>query len=105
LTRARRCDPSPIPGFGCCYFLQRRFDEAVTLLAGSLRQVPTYVTTAWALASCYAHMDRLDDARAILEHLRANGSPVVPPPNILFRDPDQRGFFLAGLRRAVREPI
>jgi Tetratricopeptide repeat len=77
-------------GIGCCYFLQRRFDEAVTLLAGSLRQVPTYVPTAWALASCYAHMDRLDDARAILEHLRANGSPVIPPPNILFRDPDQR---------------
>jgi TolB-like protein/class 3 adenylate cyclase len=92
-------------GIGCCYFLQRRFDEAVTLLAESLRQVPTYVTTAWALASCYAHMDRLDDARAILEHLRANGSPVIPPPNILFRDSDQRGFFLAGLRRAAGEPI
>jgi hypothetical protein len=58
-----------------------------------------------ALASCYAHMDRLDDARAILEHLRVNGSPVIPPPNILFRNPDQSGFFLVGRRRAGGEPI
>jgi tetratricopeptide (TPR) repeat protein len=29
-------------GLGACYFLQRRFDEAAALLAGSLRQVPTY---------------------------------------------------------------
>jgi hypothetical protein len=94
-------------GIGCCYFLQRRFDEAVMLLVGSLRQVPTYVTTARVLASCYAHMDRLDDARAIVDHLRAIGSQVIPPPKInpLFRDPAQREFFLAGLRRAAGEQI
>jgi tetratricopeptide (TPR) repeat protein len=39
-------------GLGACYFLQRRFDEAASLLAASLRQVPTYVTTAYFLASC-----------------------------------------------------
>ena len=107
--RSLRLDPrTPLrpfhhTGLGSCYFLQRRFDEAVTLLVGSLRQVPTYVTTARVLASCYAHMDRLDDARTIVEHLRANSSPVMPP-NGLFDDPDQRAFFLAGLRRAAGEP-
>jgi len=49
---------------------QRRFDEAVALLAASLRQVPTYVTTAWVLASCYAHMGRMAEARKTIDHLR-----------------------------------
>jgi len=92
-------------GLGFCYFVQRRFDEAVTLLVGSLRQVPTYATTARVLASCYVHRGQLDDARAMVEHLRANGSPVLPPPNTLLRDPTQRDFFLSGLQRVAGGPI
>jgi len=88
-------------GLGACYFLQRRFDEAAPLLAGSLRQVPTYVTTAYFLASCYAHMERLDDARGILDHLRSIGSPLMPPPALGLRDPTQREFWVSGLRRAA----
>jgi adenylate cyclase len=82
-------------GLGACYFLQRRFDEAAALLAGSLRQVPTYVTTAYFLASCYAHMERLDDAGGILDHLRSIGSPPMPPPELGLRDPTQREFWLS----------
>jgi len=78
---------------------------AVALLAGSLRQVPTYVTTAWVLASCYAHMERLDDARGMIDHLRAIGSPVAPSRKILFREPAQREFFLSGLRHAAGEAV
>jgi adenylate cyclase len=89
-------------GLGACYFLQRRFDEAAALLAGSLRQVPTYVTTAYFLASCYAYMERLDDAGGILDHLRSIGSPPMPPPGLGLRDPTQREFWLSGLRRAAR---
>jgi len=92
-------------GLGACYFFQRRFDEAVPLLAGSLRQVPDYVTGAWVLASCYAHMERLDDARVIIDHLHAVGSPVTPSGKILFREPEQREFFLSGLRRAAGEAV
>jgi adenylate cyclase len=88
-------------GLGACYFLQRRFDEAAALLAGSLRQVPTYVTTAYFLASCYAHMERLDDAGRILDHLRSIGSPPMPPPGLGLRDPTQREFWVSGLRRAA----
>src|SRR6266851_1283625 len=75
----------------------------LTLLAGSLRQVPTYVTTAYFLASCYAHMERLDDARGILDHLRSIGSPLMPPPGPGLRDPTQREFWVSGLRRAAGE--
>jgi adenylate cyclase len=92
-------------GLGACYFFQRRFDDAVALLAGSLRQVPTYVTTAWVLASCYAHMERLDDARGIIDHLRAIGSPVAPRGKNLFREHTHREFFLSGLRRAAGEAV
>jgi adenylate cyclase len=90
-------------GLGACYFLQRRFDEAAPLLAGSLRQVPTYVTTSYFLASCYAHMGRLDDARGILDHLQSIGSPLMPPPALGLRDPKQREFWVSGLRRAAGE--
>ena len=90
-------------GLGACYFVQRRFTEAAPLLAGSLRQVPTYVTTSYFLASCYAHMERLDDARRILDHLRSIGSPLMPPPALGLRDPTQREFWVSGLRRAAGE--
>ena len=92
-------------GLGACYFMQRRLDEAAALLVGSLRQVPTYVTTSWVLASCYGHMGRLDDARRIVDHLRDIGSPIMPPPNLLFREPGQREFFLSGLRRAAGDAM
>ena len=88
-------------GLGACYFLQRRFTEAAPLLAGSLRQAPTCVTTAYFLASCYAHMERLDDAGRILDHLRSIGSPPMPPPGLGLRDPTQREFWISGLRRAA----
>jgi len=76
-------------------------DHEIAPYTGSLRQVPTYVTTAYFLASCYAHMERLDDARAILDHLRSIGSPLMPPPELGLRDPTQREFWVSGLRRAA----
>jgi TolB-like protein/class 3 adenylate cyclase len=86
-------------GVGACYFFQHRFEEAVALLAPSLRQIPTYVTTAWVLTSCYAHMGRLDEAREVVAHLRKI-TPSVMPRKKLLHDPGQREFFLAGLRLA-----
>jgi adenylate cyclase len=86
-------------GIGTCYFFQRRFEDAVVLLVSSLRQVPTYVTTSWILASCYAHMGRLDEAREIVAHLRKI-TPSVMPPKTLFLDSAQRDFLFAGLSLA-----
>jgi adenylate cyclase len=88
-------------GIGACYFIQRRFDEAAAMLLGSLQQVPTYVTTARVLASCYAHMGRLDEARGMIEHLRTIKASLMPP--IMFRNPEQQEFFVAGLRLAAGE--
>ena len=79
-------------GLGALRFMPRRLDEAAALLVGSLRQVPTYVTTSWVLASCYGHMGRLDDARRIVDHLRDIGSPIMPPPTCCSANLDSASF-------------
>ena len=36
-------------------------------VVASLRQAPSYVTTASVLVACYAQMGRLDDAREVID--------------------------------------
>jgi pentatricopeptide repeat protein len=52
------------------------------------------------LASCYAHMGRLDEARDIVQRLRAI-TPTVMPYARPWRNPEHWEFFLAGLRLAA----
>jgi adenylate cyclase len=52
-----------LTGLGMCHFFERRFDEAVTFLEDSFRELPTYPLTGWFLAACYARMERLQEAR------------------------------------------
>jgi hypothetical protein len=54
------------------------------------------------LAACYAHMGRLDEARAIVERVRAI-SPLVVPDASFLRNPEHRELFLSGLRLAAGE--
>ena len=54
------------------------------------------------LAACYAHMGRLDDAREIMERLRAITSLVIPDASYL-RNPEHRELFFSGLRLAAGE--
>jgi hypothetical protein len=54
------------------------------------------------LAACYAHMGRLDEARAIVARLRAI-TPLVVPKDPPFRNPEHRELFLSGLRLAAGE--
>jgi adenylate cyclase len=93
---------SPGPGLGAAHFFGRRFDEAAALLLASLEQAPTFVMTYRLLASCYAHMGRLDEAREIVKRLRGITSVVVPKA-IPYRNPEYSELFLSGLRLAVGE--
>jgi tetratricopeptide (TPR) repeat protein len=95
---------SPGPGLGAAHFFGRRFDEAAALLLASLEQAPTFVMTYRLLASCYAHMGRLDDARVIVKRLRGITSIVVPKV-IPYRNPEHRELFLSGLRLAADEAL
>lgn len=57
-------------GLGAAYFFSRRFDEAAAVLLTALEQSPTFAVTYRLLASCYAHMGRLDKAQEIVSGLR-----------------------------------
>jgi len=88
--------------FGIAHFLNRQFEDAAAILVAALEQAPRFPHTLRVLASCYAHMGRLDDARAIVQRLRLQ-TPYVVPAIQLFRDPRHRELFLSGLRLAAGE--
>jgi pentatricopeptide repeat protein len=87
---------------GEAYFFSRRFVEAAANLLASLDLAPTFPVTYRVLASCYAHMGRLDDAREIVRRLRAI-TPAVMEPATRYRNAELRELFLSGLRLAGGE--
>ena len=89
-------------GIGNALFFNRRFDDAAAKLIVALEQLPTFALTYRLLASCYAHMGRLDDAREIVTRLRAITSVVAPDLSYL-RNAEHRELFLSGLRLAAGE--
>ena len=91
---------APLTGIGGALLFSRRFDEAAAKLRASLEQHPTFALTYRFLAACYAHMGRLEDARDVVERLRAI-SPVVVPSVTPFRNPEHSELLLSGLRLAA----
>jgi TolB-like protein/Tfp pilus assembly protein PilF len=89
-----------LSGIGTAYLINGRFDDAAAALRVSLEELPSFTPTYQMLASCYAHMGRLDEARAIVQRLRLL-TPSVVPTIQLFRDPAHVEFFLSGLRLAA----
>jgi tetratricopeptide (TPR) repeat protein len=86
---------------GVAHFFARRLDQARTMLLLSLQQHPDWVPTNQFLAACHAHLGQLDEAKIIIERLRAL-TPVVLPNADNYRDSEQREFYLSGLRLAMR---
>jgi adenylate cyclase len=91
-----------LSSIGEAQFFSRRFDDAATNLLASLDLAPTFPVTYRVLASCYAHMGRLDEAREIVKRLSAI-SPAVMEPATRYRNLELRGLFLSGLRLAAGE--
>jgi adenylate cyclase len=87
---------------GAAYFLNRCFDEAVPKLLLAIQEDPSDPRTYRFLASCYAHMRRLDEAGETIERLRQI-TPLVVPSFVAFRKPEHRELFLSGLRLAAGE--
>jgi adenylate cyclase len=92
----------PRYALGMAYFYSRRFDQAAEMLAMSVREMAASPHAHRLLAACYAHMGRLDDARAIVARLRAI-TPDVIPIFFIHRMPEQRELLLSGLRLAMGE--
>ena len=89
---------------GMAHFLSRRFDQAVPKLLLAIQEDPGYLETYRYLAACYAHLGRLDEARAVVQRLRVI-TPVVIPNARFLRNPEHRELFLSGLRLAAGEEI
>ena len=87
---------------GMAYFFKHRFDEAAAKLLLSIQDHPGSPVPYRTLAACYAHMGRLDEARAIVARLRAI-TPLVVPSDLPYRNPEDRELFLSGLRLAMGE--
>ncbi len=87
---------------GLAYFFKRRFDEAAAKLLLAIQDHPGSPASYRFLAACYAHMGRLDEARAIVAQLRAI-TPLVVPSDLPLRNPEDRELFLSGLRLAAGE--
>jgi TolB-like protein len=92
----------PLHVMGTAYFFKRRFDEAVSKLLLAIQDNPGHPNSYRTLAACYAHMGRLDEARAIVAKLRAI-TPLVVPSDLPFRNPEDRELLLSGLRLAAGE--
>ena len=96
--------PAYLVGIGIALFLCRRFDEAAAKLQAALQELPSFTPIYRFLASCYAHMGRLDEARELVKRLRLI-TPFVVTDFSRYRNPEQRELILSGLRLAAGEAV
>jgi adenylate cyclase len=90
-------------GIGVGHVLSRQFEEARAMLLRSLQESPNSVPTHRWLAVCCAHMGRLEEAREMINRLRAiiDAAPSGSP----YRNPEHRELYLSGLRLALGETV
>jgi adenylate cyclase len=93
---------SPAYIIGAAHFYSRRFDEAVPKLLLAIQESPSQPPPYRALAACYAHMGRFDEARETVRRLRAVTTVVIPGVSLL-RNAEHRELLLSGLRLAAGE--
>jgi adenylate cyclase len=86
---------------GTAHFLSRRFDKSAAKLLLAIQENPSFAQPYRVLAACYAHIGRLDDAREIVNRLRAITPMVMPPAQSLRRAGHE--LLLSGLRLAMDE--
>jgi adenylate cyclase len=107
LEKSMRLDPRAarrafhLTPLGICRLFQRRFDEAAALLEASFHELPTYPTTIWFLAACYAQMGRIADARDFAARLGIRPEGPWVRSGLIFRNPEHREFLFSGLRIAT----
>jgi adenylate cyclase len=87
---------------GVALFFARRFDEALAKLLLAIQDDPDFPQPHRFLAACYAHMGRIDEARAAVARLRSITSVVVMDVSV-YRNPEHRELLLSGLRLAAGE--
>jgi len=91
-----------LAGVGMAHLVNHRFEDALAVLRVALEEVPSFTPAHRALAACYVHMGRPDEAGATVKRLLAL-TPVVVPTANPFRRPEHGELFLSGLRLAAGE--
>jgi len=91
-----------VAGIGGALFFSRRFDEAVAKLLVAIQEDPSMPDQYRYLAACYAHMGRLDEAKAMIRKLHTITRHVMPLV-ITSRKAEDRELLLSGLRLAAGE--
>ena len=107
LERSLRLSPRAYSGaprlpLGMAHFFSGRFAQAAEILAMYTREGAS-ATAYCFLASCYGHLGQLDEARAIIERLRAIAPNALSSNSVQYSNPEQRELFLSGLRLAMGE--
>ena len=87
---------------GASFSFSQQFDEALPKLLLAVQDDPSFPTPYRYLAACYAHIGRLDEAREVVARLRCI-TPLVVAGADCFRNPEDREFYLSGLRLAAGE--
>jgi TolB-like protein len=77
-----------------------RFAEALPKLLLAIQDEPDMPTPHRILASCYAHLGRREEARAVMARLRKL-TTLTEYPGTEFRNPAYRDLLLSGLRLAA----
>jgi adenylate cyclase len=92
----------PLAVMGWAYCVKRQFHEAASKLLLSIQEHPGYPNSYRALAACYAHTGRLDEARAIVARLHGI-TPLLVPSDLPLRNPEDRELLLSGPRLPAGE--
>jgi TolB-like protein len=87
---------------GMGHFFARRIEKAAEIFALALQEMPGWPPPLRFMASCLAHLGRLEEAQEMVRRLRAL-TPVVIPTANHWRIADDRDFYLKGLRLAAGE--
>jgi adenylate cyclase len=96
----RRPHINHVLGWG--HFFARRLEKAAEMFDLALQQISEWPTLLQFMASCLAHMGRLEEAQQMVKRVRAL-TPVVIPGANYWRIGEDREFFLKGLRLAAGE--
>jgi TolB-like protein/class 3 adenylate cyclase/tetratricopeptide (TPR) repeat protein len=91
-----------VTGIAIAHFFSGRLEQAAATFLLALQENPAYPLANRFLASCYAHLGRLDEAREVVARLRSI-TPFVMPAIAYYRDPAHKELFLSGLRLAAGE--
>jgi TolB-like protein len=87
---------------GMGHLFARRAEKAAEILALALQEIQEWPAALRFMASCLAHLGRLEEAQEMVMRVRAL-TPLVIPNADHWRIAEDREFFLKGLRLAAGE--